>query len=425
MEMESAEEFEMKKIVSPTKIKGIITIPASKSDGQRALLSAALAKGHSVLTGLGKSDDEMAMLTAIQELGAKVIENPDGSLTIEGGLYPKTPKAICAGESGLGIRLLTAVSSTFDQEITINGRGALTTRPMDFFAEVLPKFGAKVKLVGGKIPIIVHGPLTGGKFDVDGSLSSQFVSGCLMALPLAESDSVLTANNLSSIPYVQMTLNTLSKFGILIERKPGNMFLIKAPQNYKPANYHVEADWSSASYFLVAAAIGHDVKIKGLNLASVQADKMLLDALMSAGCRINFLNGEISIDGSNKEPFEFDATHCPDLFPALVVLAGSIEGESIIHGAQRLTHKESNRALTLKEEFGKLGIIIDLEDDMMRVHGTGKFTGGKVYSHLDHRIAMSLAVAGTIASGDVEIENAESVSKSFPTFWEELERLMV
>ena len=320
--------------------------------------------------------------------------------------------------------MLTAVCYAFDQEITINGRGSLTTRPMDFFAEVLPKFGAKVKLQKGNIPITVQGPLTGGKFEVDGSLSSQFISGCLMALPLAKSDSVLTANNLSSIPYVQMTLSTLSKFGIGIERLPGNTFVVKAPQNYKPIKYHVEADWSSASYFLVAAAIGHQIKIKGLNMASLQADKMLLDALMSAGCRINFLNGEISIDGSGKKAFDFDATHCPDLFPALVVLAGSIKGKTTIYGALRLTHKESNRAITLQEEFGKLGLKIELEEDMMHIHGIGNFTGGVVSSHNDHRIAMSLAIAGTVASEAVEIDGAESVSKSFPTFWEELERLM-
>lgn len=409
--------------ISPQKLQGVIQIPASKSDGQRALLSAALAKGKSVLIGLGISDDENAMKAAIQQLGATVNSTEDGNIEIQGGLKLESVTQISAGESGLGIRLLTAVSASFNQQVTIEGHGSLTTRPMDFFQEVLPKFGAQVKTNDGIIPIEVCGPLSGAKVEVDGSVSSQFISGCLMTLPLAKSDSVLTALNLASIPYVKMTLQTLAKFGIKIEQKPGNLFLIPAPQEYKATTYQVEADWSSASYFLVAAALGHPIRLKGLNISSLQADKMLLDALMNADCKINHLNKEISIDGSNRCAFEFDATHCPDLFPALVVLAASIVGTSTISGAERLTHKESNRALTLQEEFGKLGVQIELDGDLMLIHGTGKVSGGEVKSHHDHRIAMSLAIAGTISDGDVLISDSEAVSKSFPSFWEQLEIL--
>ncbi len=413
----------MKKEIFPQQLSGNIIIPASKSDGQRALLSAALSNGISVLHGVGKSDDEQAMLSAIQELGATVEQLEDGSLKVHGGLDPSTSKTISAGESGLGIRLLTAVSSSFSSEITINGRGSLLTRPMDFFEEVLPEFGAKVRTNDGVVPIVVQGPLKGKKVEVDGSLSSQFVSGCLMALPKADADSVLIANNLASIPYVLMTLKTLEKFGIKIERLPGNTFVVPAPQQYIPTTYRVEADWSSASYFLVASAIGHQINIQGLNMSSLQADKALLDAFLAAGCRINHLNGIITIDGTNKKPFEFDATHCPDLFPALVTFAASISGVTKLYGVNRLPHKESNRGLTLQTEFAKLGLRIDLEDDVMLVHGTGKLNGGTVESHHDHRIAMCLAIAATIAEQSIVIEGAEAVSKSFPSFWEELEKL--
>ncbi len=409
--------------IGPRKLQGIIQIPASKSDGQRALLAAALAKGKSVLTGLGTSDDENAMKTAIQQLGAVVTENDEGNTEIEGGLKLQNSTIISAGESGLGIRLLTAVSASFDQEVTVEGRGSLVSRPMDFFGEVLPKFGVEVKTNEGKLPISVRGPLTGAKVEVDGSLSSQFISGCLMALPLAKSESVLTALNLASVPYVKMTLQTLSKFGIKIDHRPGNLFVIQAPQEYKPTDYTVDSDWSSASYFLVAAAVGHQIRLKRLNISSLQADKMMLDALMSANCKIHHLNNEITINGSERCAFEFDATHCPDLFPALVVLAASINGQSTILGAARLTHKESNRALTLQEEFGKLGVKIELDGDQMIIYGTGKFSGGEVKSHHDHRIAMCLAIAGTISNGDVIISDAEAVSKSFPSFWEQLEIL--
>lgn len=409
--------------IGPQKLQGIIQIPASKSDGQRALLAAALAQGKSVLSGLGISDDENAMKAAIQQLGAVVTENNEGNTEIEGGLNLENSIVISAGESGLGIRLLTAVSAAFDQEVTVEGRGSLVSRPMDFFGEVLPKFGVEVKTNEGKLPISVRGPLTGAKLEVDGSLSSQFISGCLMALPLAKSESVLTALNLASVPYVKMTLQTLSKFGIKIDHRPGNLFVIQAPQEYKATNYTVDSDWSSASYFLVAAAVGHPIRLKGLNISSLQADKMMLDALMSANCKIHHLNNEITINGSERCAFEFDATHCPDLFPALVVLAASISGQSTISGAERLTHKESDRALTLQEEFGKLGVEIELDGDHMIIHGTGKFSGGEVKSHHDHRIAMCLAIAGTISDGDVIISDAEAVSKSFPSFWEQLEIL--
>jgi len=413
----------MKKEIIPQRLSGDITIPASKSDGQRALLSAALANGASLLYGVGKSDDEQAMLQAIQELGAAVEQQNDGALKVNGGLNPVKPITISAGESGLGIRLLTAVSSSFSSEVTIEGRGSLITRPMDFFEEVLPNFGVKVSTNNGLVPIVVQGPLKGKKVEVDGSLSSQFVSGCLMALPQADSDSVLIADNLASIPYVLMTLKTLDKFGIKVERLPNNAFVIPAPQKYTPTTYKVEADWSSASYFLVASALGHKIGVLGLNMSSLQADKALLDAFLAASCRINHLNGIITIDGASRKPFEFEATHCPDLFPALVTFAASITGTTKLYGVNRLLHKESNRGITLQTEFAKLGLQIDLEDDLMLVHGTGKLTGGTVESHHDHRIAMCLAIAGTIASEPVIIEGAEAVSKSFPSFWDELEKL--
>jgi 3-phosphoshikimate 1-carboxyvinyltransferase len=412
----------MKQVIGPKKLKGIIQIPSSKSDGQRALLAAALANGKSELRNVGTSDDELAMKKAIQLLGAKVLEN-DNVTIIEGGIRPTEPLTVSAGESGLGIRLLSAVCASFDQEITINGTGSLLTRPMNFFEEVLPQLGVSVQTNGGKVPVRVKGPIKGGKVTVDGSLSSQFISGCLMALPFAKEDSVLFAENLTSLPYVQMTLSTLKAFGIEVERLPQNTFKIACNQKYLPSKYIVEADWSSASYFLVASAIGHDVQLKGLNMASLQADKMLLDALLAAGCKIQHFDGTLKIDGFDRKPFEFDAAQCPDLFPALVTLAASINGETRIFGANRLTHKESNRALTLQEEFGKLGVKIDLEDDLMIIYGTGKIKGGSVKSHHDHRIAMCLAIAGTIAESDVEIDKSEAVSKSFPSFWDEIVKL--
>jgi 3-phosphoshikimate 1-carboxyvinyltransferase len=416
----------MKQVIRPGLISGTIAIPASKSDAQRAILCAALADGLSRLSGIGKSDDEQAMLEAVQQLGA-VIQNDNehegrGTVSITGtGKLPEDLQ-LSAGESGLGLRLLTCVTSSFNQKIVLTGRGSLLSRPMNFFDEVLPQFGAEVSTNNGKLPIEVKGPLQGTDLEVDGSLSSQFISGLLMALPRSESASSLRVIDMKSGPYIQMTIHTLKQFGITVENE-GNVFHIPSNQRYRATDYAIESDWSSASYWLVAAAIGHPVIVSGLNMRSLQADKALLKALMSAGCKLSIGENTIQVDGSGLHPFEFDATDCPDLFPALVVLASKCTGMTEIHGAKRLIHKESDRGVALQREFGKMGVRIDLEDDRMLIHGTGKLHGAEVDSHHDHRIAMCLGIAGTIAIGDTILTNSDSVSKSYPDFWKCFDRL--
>lgn len=426
----------MKQVIHPGLISGTIAIPASKSDAQRAILCAALAGGTSRLSGIGRSDDEQAMLLAVQQMGA-VIQNQNGNenenenedfpltihtVSITGIKNLPENLELSAGESGLGLRLLTCVSSAFDQKVKLTGRGSLLSRPMNFFDKVLPQFGAEVSSNNGKLPIEVQGPLKGRELEVDGSLSSQFISGLLMALPKSKLPSVLKVRDMKSGPYIQMTVHTLKQFGITIENE-GNVFTIPGNQRYLAADYSIESDWSSASYWLVAAAIGHPIVVSGLNMRSLQADKALLKALMSAGCKLSIGEETIQVDGSNLQAFEFDAEDCPDLFPALVVLASKCNGTTKIHGASRLIHKESNRGIALQCEFGKMGVRIDLQDDLMLVHGTGTLLGATVDSHHDHRIAMCLGIAGTVAVGDTILTNADSVSKSYPDFWKHFTHL--
>lgn len=405
----------MKQVIKPGILSGNIRIPASKSDAQRAILCAALAAGTSELTGVGSSDDEQAMLEAVQVLGSKIDRISGSEIRISGISKLTGSVALSAGESGLGLRLLTCVCAGFDQQVVLNGKGSLAARPMHFFDTVLPRFGCRVSSNNGFLPLEVHGPMEGTALEVDGSLSSQFISGLLMSLPRSTRSSELTVLDMKSGPYIQMTLNTLKQFGIRIEQE-ANRFVIPGNQTYQPAVYAVEADWSSASYWLVAAAIGHPVSVSGLSMRSSQADKALLEALMRAGCKIAF--GEhIRVDGSGLKPFEFDATDCPDLFPALVVLAAKCSGVSVLKGVHRLAHKESDRGLALQSEFGKMGLRIELKEDALIVHGTGELTGAEVHSHHDHRIAMCLAIAGSIARGETNILYAEAVSKSYPGFW--------
>lgn len=414
----------MIRLVKPGLRSGVIAIPASKSDAQRAYLAAALAPGKSTITGWGKSRDEQAMLAAITKLGAAVSVT-ENEMIIEGiHNFPETA-LITAGESGLGIRLLSMICAAHKGVFSITGEGSLAERPMDFLETHLPLFGASCQTTNGKVPLEIRGAMHGASAKVDGSLSSQFISGLLMALPLVNGNSELEVQQLTSKPYIDMTLQTLEAFGIVIRTKTPSAYHVPGEQMYHATHYQIDADWSSASYWLVAAAIGHSVALRGLRLDSFQADKALMSFLQAANCQVLFKEDTISVDGSSRKAFNVDATDCPDLFPALAALAASCNGTSVISGAARLTHKESNRGLALQSEFGKLGVKInlDLDEDVMRIHGTGAVNGGVVDSHNDHRIAMCLAIAATIASGPVEIHGAESVAKSYPDFWRDLEGL--
>lgn len=416
----------MEKQIKPNLRSGIIAIPASKSDAQRAYLAAALSHGKSVITGWGKSLDEKAMLAAITELGAVITISPDNELIITGiEQFPKKA-TISAGESGLGIRLLSMICAAHPGVFQIHGEGSLKVRPMLFLEEYLPLFGARCKTTGGAVPLEITGPMHGADTTVDGSMSSQFISGLLMALPLIQGDSVVHAENLKSTPYVNMTLQTLEAFGIDVRKEKGrSAYVIEGGQFYQATPYQIDADWSSASYWLVASAIGHDIALSGLRLDSLQADKALMSFLQAANCHVSFDQDTICVDGSERKAFTVDATDCPDLFPALVTLAAYCDGISTIKGASRLEHKESHRGLTLQSEFAKLGVRIDLTADELFIHGTGIVNGGVVTSHNDHRIAMCLAIAGTLSSAPITVLLAESVSKSYPDFWDHLEQLEV
>ena len=413
----------MNKVISSYNLKGNIVAPPSKSDGQRAILAAGLSKGVTVLYRIGESDDERAMLRNIFQLGASLESSFEEVTEIRGiQKFPKKAE-LNAGESGLGMRLITGVCAGQDGEFTIIGEGSLKQRPQLFFEQHLTQMGVKVVSNDGFLPITVHGKMIGGKVEIDGSASSQFLSGMLMSLPLIAEDSTLIVHNLKSIPYVQMTLNTLKAFGIEVKHENFERFSIAGNQSYSCDEYIIEGDWSSASYWLVAAALGHPITVSGLNLNSAQADRALLKMLMDADCIVNFENDSISVDGSKRKPFNVDATHCPDLFPALVSFAAFCNGVSRISGVHRLKNKESDRGTVLQKEFGKLGLKIEIKEDEMIIHGGGKLSAANVDSHKDHRIAMCLAITGLKLYGKMMISGAEAVSKSYPQFWEDFEAL--
>ena len=416
----------MDKYVSLGSINGIITPPSSKSYAQRAIALALLAEGRTVLRNIEFCKDTRSALKCIETLGAKVEFIDESTIAIEGGLNPKS-NTLYVGESGLATRLFTPIASLNRSPITIQGEGTLLYRPMTMMVDPLRQLGVTVRDGGGYLPIEVQGPIHGGEITVDGSISSQFITGLLLALPLAEEDTTLHVTSPVSTPYIDMTIDTARRFGIEIMQNEGDytQFFIEGNQKYTPTDLAIEGDWSGASTLLVAGAIAGEVTVKNISTLSKQADTAICRALERAGAGLIIEQDSITVSKRDLRAFEFDATNSPDLFPALAALAAAAEGESVIIGTERLRHKESDRAETIRSEYEKLGIEVDIsEENIMKIRG-GEINPATVFGHNDHRIAMSLAVSALRCKGEVRIENAECVEKSYPTFFEDLESIIV
>ncbi len=411
--------------IRPSVLSGSIVAPASKSSMQRACAAALLSEGASEIINPGKSNDDRAALEVIQKLGARVVSNEDGSITIHSQGVDPVEEEINCGESGLGIRMFTPIAALSNKQITINGFGSLYTRPMHFFDEIFPQLKIQIQSREGKLPLRIKGPLVPADIEVDGSLSSQFLTGLLMAYGASVIKPVtIKVNNLKSKPYIDLTLKVMESFGRKVSHTNYKFFHLE-PQdkNYEPQIYKVEGDWSGGAFLLIAGAIAGNITVKGLASSSTQADKEVMRALEDCGSDLSVTNDEIKIGPAELKAFKFDATDCPDLFPPLVALAANCEGITQIKGVSRLAHKESNRGLTLQEEFGKMGINITLHDDLMLVEGGSKLLGARVHSRHDHRIAMACAVAALKASGGVTIEEADAINKSYPDFYSDLQKL--
>lgn len=408
--------------ITAKKHSGTILIPPSKSDSQRALLIASLGNGLSTLHNVGSSEDEKAMIENIQQIGATIEWIDKKTLKVQGGVNQHPIHEINCGESGLGLRLLTAIATLMSSPVKMVGSGSLLNRNHNFFERFFPQMNVEVVSNEGKLPITIKGPLHAGTFRVDGSESSQYISGLLIAFSQTEGQTSLIVENSSSTPYIDMTLQTLRHFGVKIGAE-NSIYVINGRQSIQPTDYTIDGDWSSASFWLVASALGLDISVDGLSMTSKQADKAILNAFISANCRVLNTENGIVIDGSNRTALDFDATNCPDLFPALATYSALTLGISKIKGVHRLANKESDRGKALVEEFQKLGVFIKIEGDYMLIEGGSKIKSATVHSHHDHRIAMCLAILGLVSQLEITIETAEAVGKSYPNFWSDLEQL--
>jgi 3-phosphoshikimate 1-carboxyvinyltransferase len=415
----------MNQEIRPSLIRGSVVAPASKSSMQRVLAAALLRKGTTVIHNPGKSNDDQSALDTVQKLGATIRWEGADLVVHSVGVVPVSEEINC-GESGLGIRMFTPIVALSNKTITVTGTGSLVTRPMYFFDEIFPQLGIKISSQEGKLPLEIKGPLKPATIEVDGSLSSQFLTGLLMAYAASEADGVaIHVIDLKSKPYIDLTIKVLADFGWIVTHDHYKSFYFNNQQLSigDSREYAVEGDWSGAAFLLVAGAIAGSIEVKGLDIHSTQADRAVLDALKEAGAQMEVGENSIHIQQSSLKAFRFDATECPDLFPPLVALASYCKGETTIAGVNRLAHKESDRGLTLQEEFAKLGVSIRLEGDLMYISGGGKIVGAEVYSHHDHRIAMACAVAALGAEGDVAISGAEAINKSYPDFYLHLAHL--
>lgn len=406
----------MKSVKSST-IDGTVVAPPSKSMMLRAVAIAVLSGGETKIYNPSFCDDSRAALRIAESLGLSAEWNGT-YIAIKEEKVARNDVLDC-GESGLCIRMFAPIAALSDAKTVLTGSGSVIKRPISMVVEPLRELGVQCDSNAGFPPVTLKGPLEGGTVHVDGSVSSQFLTGLLMALPLAKADSRIWVSDLESRPYVDVTLDLLAGCGVVIERHGYEEFVVAGNQAYTCDSFTVEGDWSGASFLLVAGALGGKARVLGLRAKSRQPDRAIIEVLHMAGARVEIDDDEVVVERGTLRSFDFDVRDCPDLFPPLVALACHCEGLSRISGVRRLRYKESDRLSMLTSEFSKLGARMRVRDEAVEIDGA-PLNGGIVDSHGDHRLAMAYATAAIRATSAITIEGAECVSKSYPNFFESL-----
>ena len=430
--MLKGEERFMKIKIRPGKLNGTIEIPPSKSYSHRAVIAAALAESgkKSKIDNLKFSVDITTTTDIMENWGAE-IERFESALEIigNGGKVAPRDKYVQCNESGSTIRFLIPVGITSENELVFDGKGKLVDRPLDSYYKIFKEQGLKYETIGGKLPLTVNGKLKSGNYEIDGNISSQFITGLLYALPLLEGDSKLIINkNLESKGYVDLTLEILKLAGIEIVNNDYKSFDIRGNQTYKPFDYTVEGDYSQVAFWIVAGIISanrdNEVKCLHVNKNSLQGDREIIEIVTRMGANLEIFDDYVIVKPSKTKGTVIDISQCPDIGPVLTVLAALSEGETRIINGERLRIKESDRITSIKTELNKLGANVAEEGDSLIIQGVEGFKGGvTVNAWNDHRIAMSLAIASTRCEKEIILEEAESVRKSYPHFWDDFVKM--
>ncbi|MEM2352161.1 MAG: 3-phosphoshikimate 1-carboxyvinyltransferase [Thermoproteota archaeon] len=403
-------------------LSGSVSAPPSKAHTHRALIASSLSNGESRTYNALFCDDSVATINACRLLGAKITIS-DNEVRVCGIPKPKTPEdVIDCSESGSTMRFITPVCALADGISVLTGGESLRRRPMGPLLDALGQLGVKCysSRSDGRPPIIVFGGgIRGGRAGIRGDVSSQFISGLLFAVPMAQNDTyIYLSTPLESKPYVDITMDILLKHGVRVSFS-GDIFYVPRGQEYKPYNHFIEGDYSSAAFPLAAAAITKsNIRVENLLKDSLQGDRIIVDILRSMGVIVSVGPDYVEVKGidGHLRPINVDLRDSPDLVPVCAALACFAEGKSVISGARRLRFKESDRIETLLSELTKMGASIRVQEDSLAIYGSGRLHSAEIDPHMDHRIAMACTVAALGADGETIIRDIECINKSYPGF---------
>lgn len=397
-----------------------IEVNSSKSHLQRALALSLLAENKTTLIGCDQSRDVKACKQILRDLGCEV--GGSNTLHIKSRQQKKLEQVeIFVGESGLALRMFSPIAKLFSKTVIIHAEGSLIFRPIDSLVDSLHKSGIQVEQSTSIFPLILTGELSSKEIYLDGNFSSQILTGLLISTPLLPHDTTIFVENLTSKPYIDLTLEIIRDFGIDILHENYERFEVKGNQEYVGQIYQIEGDWSGAANHIVGAAISGNVHLLGLQEKSKQPDRYVLNVIQDFGARYEWKDGNLIVSKSEiKQPFSIDLTDYPDLFPILSILACSASGTSSFTGTNRLIYKESNRLETVKEMLTVFGVKYTLSENKIDIHGTGNICGGKIHCHNDHRIAMAASIAACFSSSFIELDNPYCIDKSYPGFLNDL-----
>lgn len=401
---------------SPFVPNGTVNVPPSKSDVHRAIICAAMANGVSRISPVALSNDIKATIGCIKALGADaVLEN--NVLTVDGtNMYKNKTALLDCGESGSTLRFFIPIAAVGNINATFVGKGKLPQRPIGIFTEALPKAGTVCKTEGG-LPLEIKGQLKSGIFEIPGNVSSQFITGLLLALPILEGDSeIVLTSPLESVGYIAMTIRTMKQFGVNIQATEKGWH-IKGGQSYKTCDYTTDGDWSQAAFFMVLGAVSGKVTVKGVAKDSTQGDKKCTEILARFGAKVTQLDNEVTVEKGKLKAITIDASQIPDLVPVLSVCAAFAEGTTKIINAERLRIKECDRLKATAELLNNLGGKVKELSDGLEITGVSSLKGGNVNSYNDHRIVMSAAVCAARSDEDITATFAMSINKSYPDFY--------
>lgn len=396
-------------------IDGIASAPSSKSRTHRAIMMAALSGGPCTIINPLISLDTISTINAMRSMGAKM-DVLDGRLEIRPSRIHAPDGVVDAGNSGTTLRLLAGLSALFDSETVLTGDESIRRRPMKPLIDALEGCGAVCSSNGGCAPLSVRGPVASPHIAIDGSASSQFVSSVLMMSPLIGMPMEIdVAGNPISKPYIDVTLDMMCAYGIAVSRRDGGFHV--EPQEYKPVDYRVPADLTSAACLLVAGALGGRAGVDNLDFEGLKGDGTILGMLEDAGCDVKVSERTaVCIGNGRPGSMDVDVSDTPDLFPVLCVLLSVADGESRLYGAPHLRFKESDRIASTERMLRTLGADIEGTDDGCIIRGVERLRGGRIEHGGDHRIMMAAAVASLVADGPVSMENDGCWNVSFPGF---------